>query len=167
MGFELLTCYSSSWVMRPPRDGVRSQGAGLHTILLLPILYGVWHTQGRSGGGLILPNSRAIVLQQCGQCTWGGGGGGVKGRLIRVQTPYTKRISCKGQPGSRCYVKERSLSQLGSPERLGSSGPNLEPGTMRVYETNGPRNGLNIDRKVNPYPGSRRRCVLGSVHTFL
>jgi len=47
---------------------------GLHTILLLPILHGVWHTQGRSrGGGLILPNSRALVMQQCGRCRWAGG----------------------------------------------------------------------------------------------
>jgi len=49
---------------------------------------------------------------------------------------------------------------------LGRSGPNLEPGTMRVYVTNGPRNGLNIGRKVGPCPGSRRRWVLGSVRVF-
>jgi len=47
---------------------------------------------------------------------------------------------------------------------VGRSGPNLEPGTMRVYLTNGPQNGLNIDRKVGPFPGSRRRWVLSSVH---
>jgi len=47
---------------------------------------------------------------------------------------------------------------------LGRSGPNLEFGTMRVYETNSPRNGLHIGRKVGPCPGSRRRRVLGSVH---
>jgi len=41
---------------------------GLYTILLFPILYGVWHTQGGSGGGRVLPNHRAMVLQQCGQC---------------------------------------------------------------------------------------------------
>jgi len=46
---------------------------------------------------------------------------------------------------------------------VGRSGPNLEPGTMRVYVTNGPRNGLDIGRKVGPCPGSRRRWVLGSV----
>jgi len=50
---------------------------------------------------------------------------------------------------------------------LGRSGPNLEPGTMRVYVTNGPRNGLNIGRKVSLCPGSWRRWVLGSVHAFL
>jgi len=49
---------------------------------------------------------------------------------------------------------------------VGRSGPNLEPGTMRVYVTNSPRNGLHIDRKVGPCPGSRRRWVLGSVHGF-
>jgi len=26
-------------------------GLGLYTILLLPILYGIWHTKGRSDGG--------------------------------------------------------------------------------------------------------------------
>jgi len=45
-------------------------------------------------------------------------------------------------------------------------GPILEPATMRVYVTNGPRNGLDISRKVGPCPGSQRRCVLGSVQTF-
>jgi len=49
---------------------------------------------------------------------------------------------------------------------LGRSGPNLKPGTMRLYVTNGPRNGLNIGRKVGPCPGSRRRWVLGNVHAF-
>jgi len=37
---------------------------------------------------------------------------------------------------------------------LGRSGPNLEPGTMRVYVTSGPRNGLHIGRKVGPCPGT-------------
>jgi len=54
---------------------------GLYKILSLPILYGVWHTQGRSRGGLILRNRRAIVLQQCGQCRWAGE---MKGGLIRA-----------------------------------------------------------------------------------
>jgi len=50
--------------------------------------------------------------------------------------------------------------------RSGKSGPNLEPGTMRVYVTNGPRNGLNIDMRVSPRPGSRRRWVLASGNAF-
>jgi len=62
---------------------------GLYTILPLPISYCVWHTQGGSGGDRILPSSRAIVLQQCGQCRRAGR---TKGRLIRGTT-----ISCKGQ----------------------------------------------------------------------
>jgi len=37
---------------------------------------------------------------------------------------------------------------------------------MRVYVTNGPRNGLHIGGKVGPCPGSRRRWVFGSVHAF-
>jgi len=50
---------------------------------------------------------------------------------------------------------------------VGRSGPNLEPGTMLVDVTNGPRNGLHIGRKVGPCPGSRRRWVLGNVHAVL
>ena len=36
---------------------------GFYTILPLPILYGVWHIKGGSGGGRVLRISRAIVLQ--------------------------------------------------------------------------------------------------------
>jgi len=54
----------------------------------------------------------------------------------------------------------------GGAAQVRRSGPNLESGTMRVYITNGPRNGLNIGRKVSPCPGSRRRWVLGSVHAL-
>jgi len=50
---------------------------------------------------------------------------------------------------------------------LERSGPNLEPRTMRVYVTNGRRNGLSIGRKVGLCPGSWRRWVLGSVHACL
>jgi len=42
-------------------------GLGLNKRLQSPILYGVWHTKGRSRKGRILPNSRAIVLHQRGQ----------------------------------------------------------------------------------------------------
>jgi len=38
--------------------------------------------------------------------------------------------------------------------RIGRSGPNLEPGTMRVYVTNGPRNGFNIGGNVGPCPAT-------------
>jgi len=38
----------------------------LYTIFLLPILYGVRHTKGRSRRGRISPKSRATVLLQCG-----------------------------------------------------------------------------------------------------
>jgi len=43
---------------------------GLYTILPLPILYGVWHTQGRVVVGRVLCNGRATALQLCGRCTW-------------------------------------------------------------------------------------------------
>jgi len=71
---------------------------GLYTILLLPILYGVWHTKGRSRGGRISPNSRAIVLRQCGQCRRAGR---MNGRLTSAQTTRGKTISCKGQQRGR------------------------------------------------------------------
>ena len=45
---------------------------GLYTILPLPILHGVWHIQGESGGGRILRISLAMVLQECGHCRWSG-----------------------------------------------------------------------------------------------
>jgi len=51
------------------------------------------HTGGRKGS-LILFNHRAIVLHQGGQCRWVGG---MKGWLIRAQSPLSKRISCEGQ----------------------------------------------------------------------
>ena len=74
--------------------GWKRERIGLYTILQLPILYGVWQTQGGSEGERILPNSRAIVLQQCGQCKWAGG---MKEQLIRGQTTTSKRLSCKSQ----------------------------------------------------------------------
>jgi len=67
------------------------------------------------------------------------------------------RRRAKGYPVTPLSMFEMRL-------RLGRSGPNLEPGTMRVYVTNGPRNGLNIGRKVGPFPGRRRRWVVGSVY---
>jgi len=38
-------------------------GGGIYMILPLPILYGVLHTHGGSGGSRILRIRRAIVLQ--------------------------------------------------------------------------------------------------------
>jgi len=67
---------------------------GLYTILLLRILYGVWHIRRRSRWGRRVPNSRAIVLQQCGQCRQAGR---MKGRLTSAQTTRSKTISCNGQ----------------------------------------------------------------------
>jgi len=67
---------------------------GLYTILLLPILYGVWHTNGKSEGGRILPNSRVIVLHPGGQFRWARR---MIGWLIRARKPRGKTISCKGR----------------------------------------------------------------------
>jgi len=92
-----LPCFSvSRWDVLQWNYGllIPPSGLGLYTILLLPRLYGVWHTHGRSGWGRVLPNHRAIVLQQCGQC---GRAGRLKGRLIHAQTTKGKTISCAGQ----------------------------------------------------------------------
>jgi len=87
---------------------------GLNTILLVPILYGVWHTKGRSRGGRILPNSRAIVLQQCGQCRRAGR---KKGRLTRAQTTRNETMSCQGQVSARTLVGILSILQVRSESR--------------------------------------------------
>ena len=56
---------------------------------------------------LILFNHRAIVLHQGGRFWWAGG---MKGWLIRAQSPLSKRISCEGQ------ARHKSLAQI--PERV-------------------------------------------------
>jgi len=58
--------------------------------------YGMVHSiqTGVRRGSRILPNNRAIVLHQAGQCRRVGG---VKGWLICPQQPRSKTISCKGQ----------------------------------------------------------------------
>jgi len=38
----------------------------LYSILPIPLVYGVWHTKGGLGGGRILRNRQAIVLQKRG-----------------------------------------------------------------------------------------------------
>ena len=70
---------------------------GFYTILLLPILYGVWNSKGGSMRRGELPNSRAVVLQQCGQCRWAGE---IKRWLIRAQQPRSKRYIVKAKPPS-------------------------------------------------------------------
>jgi len=60
------------------------------------MVYGI-HEGGRVGGRM-LPNSRAIVLRQCGQCRRAGR---MNGRWIRAHTTRSKRISRKGQGGDR------------------------------------------------------------------
>jgi len=82
-------------VTRPPIGELAGQ-IGLYTILLLSIVYGLWHTQYKREveGGRLLPDSRAMVLQQCGKSRWAGG---MQGRSIRAQTTRSKRTYCKGQ----------------------------------------------------------------------
>jgi len=90
MDIDLSIPFTSGW----PSIILPHMHVGLYTILLLPILYGVWHTSGRSRGGRILHDSRATVLQHCEQCRWAGE---MKGGLIRVETTRSNKISCKGQ----------------------------------------------------------------------
>jgi len=52
---------------------------------------------GGGGGGRILPNSRALVLHQGGQCSWARR---MKEWSIRAHTPRSKRITCVGQGSS-------------------------------------------------------------------
>ena len=52
------------------------------TISSLPILYGVCHANGMSGGGGILPNRRATVVHPSGQCRLARR---MKGWLIRAK----------------------------------------------------------------------------------
>ena len=65
-GVSLQRCSRRPILGPPPlryRGSIVAVRLSLYTILPLPILYGVWHTQGGSGGGRILRMSRAIVLQ--------------------------------------------------------------------------------------------------------
>jgi len=53
-------------VPRRPKEASRENILlliGLHTILPLPILYGVWHTKGGAGGRRVLRHGRTTVLQ--------------------------------------------------------------------------------------------------------
>jgi len=83
--------------------------------------------------------------------------------------PALCESTAKGVPLTTCIhtkcILQRPISESPYVCRR-RSGPNLEPGTIRVYVTNGPRNGLHIGRKVGPCPGSRRRWVLGCVRAF-
>jgi len=93
--FSVYVCLFAHRSKKLPQHTSRSGvHFGLYTILRLPILYGVWHTQGGRMGGRILPNHRATVLQQYGQCRRAGR---MKRRLIRAQTTRSKTISCTGQ----------------------------------------------------------------------
>jgi len=64
------------------------------------MVYGIH--KGVRVGGCILPNRRAIVLQQCGQCRRAGR---KKGRLSRAHTYSGKTISCERQSPGGCKGK--------------------------------------------------------------
>jgi len=70
-------------------------GLGLHTIMPMPILHGVWHAQGGSGGIVFLRIRFAIVLQSCEQCRWKGG---IKGGLTSARKLWSERMSCEVTP---------------------------------------------------------------------
>jgi len=76
---------------------------GLYTIVSTNILWCTAYKRGVGGGVVycpivvqyILPNSRAIVLHQGGQCRWAQH---MKGWLIRSKQSRSEGTSCKGQP---------------------------------------------------------------------
>jgi len=70
---------------------------------------------GSRGGGRILPNRHAIVLQQHGQCRWAGA---MNGRLIRAQTTRSQTISCKGQPPPP-QTRGNTVPQRANPTQTG------------------------------------------------
>ena len=63
------------------------------------------------------------------------------------------------------------MSTTRYPTGLGMSDSNMEPGTMRVYVTHGPRIGFNIGGKVGPCPGTGAggcwecSCISQATHT--
>jgi len=83
-------------------------------------------------------------------------------RHIKRRFIQHERVKARDDVSSGVQQMDLTCNKNG----VGISGPNLEPGTMRVYITNGPQNGLNIGRTVGPCPGSRSRWVVGNVHAF-
>jgi len=75
----------------------RRQPWPLYDIGITNIVWCMAYTREVGGGGRILPNSRAVVLHQGGQCRRARG---MKAWLNRAQQPRSERISCKGQGGS-------------------------------------------------------------------
>jgi len=133
------------------------------------------HNEGQVGGR-ILPNSRAIVLQQCGQCRRAGR---LKGRLIRAQTAKVKPYLVKakvvmmicsppqGTPPSPNSAADMAHSTLSTqpalrPRRATPRVEDKPPQTRRPHS-----NGLCSPLSEGPDPGSAQRHVnAGSpVHT--
>jgi len=73
------------------------------------MVYGIYTGGRRGGGGRLLPNSRAIVLHQGGQCRWARG---MKGWLNLVQTTRGKQYRVKANQQGR-------YGGLGSPAERG------------------------------------------------
>jgi len=104
---EQTVCNAKLWPPTHPLPSLRFTDIGLYRILPLSILYGLWHTKGGLGGDRVLRN-RAIVLQWCGQCRWGGAR---KGGSSRAEQLWRKRISCEGQLPTQ-PASSRSLSKI-------------------------------------------------------
>jgi len=73
-------------------------GCPLHDFVITYIVWCVTYKRELGGESYPLPNNRAIVLHQGGQCRWAGG---IQEWLIRVEQPRSKHISCKGQEVGR------------------------------------------------------------------
>jgi len=80
--------------------------AGLYNISPLLILYGVWQTQGGSGGGSYIAHSmcNSIAIVWAMQVE-----GAIEGWSTTARTLWSERISCKGW--RVCVCCERHLSR--------------------------------------------------------
>jgi len=81
---------------------------GLSMILPLPILYGVWHTHGGSGGGSYIAywSCNSIVIVWAMQME-----GEVKGWWTSARTFWSERIARKGQGEGRKAELKSSVSR--------------------------------------------------------
>jgi len=81
----------------------------LHDIVITNIVWCTAYIRGGWERGRILLDSRAIVLQQCGQCKRAER---MKRRLIRARTTRSKTLYCKGQLSYKSSTRHEQRHQL-------------------------------------------------------